>query len=112
MLKLGLLVQNNGSFGGNQVVPSEWIEESTRNQVPCREENEYGYGYFWWVPGQTDIAAIGYAGQYIYLYRDHNAIVIATTEANVLTGHASIQSNYIYGLLQDYIIPSFLENQN
>ena len=33
MAKIGLLALNNGSWNGRQIVPKEWIEESTQKHV-------------------------------------------------------------------------------
>ncbi len=109
MLKLGLLVQGNGLFDGNQIVPEEWIEESTTDQVTATEDQ---YGYFWWISARGNISAIGFGGQFIYLFPEYNAVITATNEANVVTNHAKAQYNYFIGLLQEYILPSFFDNQN
>lgn len=45
---------NNGSWDGNQVVPKEWINESTSTVSGFYEEVGFGedYGYLWWLlPG-------------------------------------------------------------
>jgi CubicO group peptidase (beta-lactamase class C family) len=109
MLKLGLLVQGSGNYNGIQVVPSSWIEESTIDQVPFTDDS---YGYFWWISEQGSIAAIGYAGQFIYILPGVNALVTATAEPNVSSSKASAQYNYLIGFLQDYIFPSFSESPN
>ena len=45
---------NGGKWNGKQVIPSSWIELSTRRQFRFRARTgadaggEFGYSYFWW----------------------------------------------------------------
>lgn len=102
MAKIGLLVLNNGSWNGNQIVPKEWIDISTKPNVA--ESEFFDYGYQWWYRskhnkpwwnnpirgGKTehDMAlALGYGGQFIMIIRDLNmAIVITSSDNNESNG--------------------------
>ncbi len=94
MAKIGLLALNNGSWNGRQIVPKEWIEESTHKHVA--ESEFFDYGYQWWYRskqntpwwdnpvhgGKTEhdmFLALGYGGQYIMVSRDLNLIVVTTS---------------------------------
>ncbi|WP_036985074.1 serine hydrolase domain-containing protein [Prolixibacter bellariivorans] len=94
MAKIGLLVLNNGNWNGEQIVPKEWIAESTQPHVA--ESPFFDYGYQWWcrsksnrswwkhpVHGSRDehdmFLALGYGGQYIMVIRDLNMVVVATS---------------------------------
>ena len=54
LAKIGSLYLNGGKWNGKQVIPSSWIELSTRRQFRFRPRTgadaggEFGYGYFWW----------------------------------------------------------------
>ena len=49
MARIGLLMLNNGKWGNEQIVPLEWITESTSPQISVGEEFSNGsYGYMWW----------------------------------------------------------------
>ena len=54
LAKLGSLYLNGGKWNGKQVIPSSWIELSTRRQFRFRPRTgadaggEFGYSYFWW----------------------------------------------------------------
>lgn len=54
LAKIGSLYLNRGKWNGKQVIPSSWIELSTRRQFRFRPRtgadagSEFGYGYFWW----------------------------------------------------------------
>lgn len=47
MALYGLLYMNNGTWGGRQIVPAEWIAESTRLHSMINPEIGFGYGYLW-----------------------------------------------------------------
>ena len=102
MAKIGLLVLNNGSWEGKQIVPAEWIERSTAPHV--RESEFFNYGYQWWHRSNENkdwwkeasqeesseldmVIAIGFGGQFIFIIRDLNlVIVITSSDYNESTG--------------------------
>ena len=56
MARLGYLMLRQGNWNGRQLVPADWVVESTRVFTPVTELNPpeersgpYGYGYLWWV---------------------------------------------------------------
>jgi CubicO group peptidase (beta-lactamase class C family) len=74
MARLGVLMVNRGQWNGRQVIPAEWVAESTRTVFPDADPAEkIGYGYLWWTPsvGRTGSAwknsflANGHFGQFI-----------------------------------------------
>lgn len=94
MAKIGLLVLNKGYWNGEQIVPEEWIDVSTKPHVA--ESEYFDYGYQWWYRskqnkpwwnnpvrgGKTehDMAlALGYGGQYIMVIRDLNMVIVTTS---------------------------------
>jgi CubicO group peptidase (beta-lactamase class C family) len=68
--KFGYLYLNNGAFNGSQVVPAEWVAESTRDNGLIQDA-PLGYGYYWWIekcdPDNPDFFALGDHGQFIYV---------------------------------------------
>ena len=91
MAKFGQLYLNNGKWNGNQIVPSEWVANSTipldkHVQPNAGDEfssDAWGYGYQWWVPGPevSDYTAHGIYNQFIYINPQSN-VVIAKTSSN------------------------------
>lgn len=79
MAKLGYLYLNNGKWDGKQIVPAEWVSESTREQVSLGEDE--GYGYQWWVP-DDDLPerydARGRGTQLITVVPEENLIIVTT----------------------------------
>lgn len=83
MAKFGLLYLNNGVWEGQQIVPSEWVEQSTSVQFD-RSSGSADYGYQWWVRtfGEQNYAAYfaqGHAGQYIFVVPELELIVTFTS---------------------------------
>jgi CubicO group peptidase (beta-lactamase class C family) len=70
MARVGYLMLREGRWNGAQVVPRDWVRETTRAFTPVSEMNPprrrqgpFGYGYLWWV--WDGAAAAGpYAGAY------------------------------------------------
>jgi len=88
--RMGMLYRDGGKLNGEQIVPSQWIEDSITpdapHLVPGKRDSSntnFGYGYQWWLPENPDqeFLAIGIYGQYIYINRKHN-VVIAKNSAD------------------------------
>ena len=80
LARFGLLMEREGRWGKASVVTSEWIREMTRPSKP-----QPGYGLLWWL--NTDRKAIpaapatafwaaGFGGNYVYVDRDHDLVVV------------------------------------
>ena len=88
----GELIRNNGRRGDVQIIPADWVTQSTINSAPAAAEgagvptedgSEFGYGYQWWTPPNADreFFAVGVYGQYIYI-NPKAGIVIAKNAAH------------------------------
>ncbi len=78
--RFGLLIEQDGRYNGQQIVPADWIAASTRPSAPTKE-GKIGYGYQWWVPiGAHDgeFLARGVYGQYIYIDQDRDVVIVST----------------------------------
>jgi len=87
LARFGLLYLNGGRWSGKQVLPAEWVEESTRRHIAVKdsvsEYGRHGYGYLWWhdrfhIPsGEVEVhTAVGNGGQRIYVIPALDALVI------------------------------------
>lgn len=47
MARFGLLFLRQGNWRGNQVIPRDWVRDSTRSYSVAM--NQGGYGYMWWI---------------------------------------------------------------
>jgi CubicO group peptidase (beta-lactamase class C family) len=83
MLAIGQLYLDEGRWGGEQVVPEEWVEQATTSHVDINGAGVTGYGYLWWV---TDVAdepgfmAYGMGGQVILVVPALDLVVAVSTE--------------------------------
>ncbi len=77
--RFGQMMAQGGMWQGKQIVPADWVAESTRASAKTAP-GEIGYGYQWWVPlGCKDgqFLARGIYGQYIYIDQINNVVIAA-----------------------------------
>jgi CubicO group peptidase (beta-lactamase class C family) len=89
--KFGRLFLHNGNWNGVQVVPAEWVAESTQEDTSVDYANYYyndfifanGQGYYkymWWGIQRDepnyDYMALGNHGQFIYISPQKNLIIL------------------------------------
>jgi CubicO group peptidase (beta-lactamase class C family) len=82
--KIGRLILHQGNWDGEQIISSEWINNSTKieadNLVPKLGENIY-YQNGWWIisPSAEDkytVFAWGHLGQYLFIFPDDDLIIL------------------------------------
>lgn len=108
MIKIGKLVMNNGNYNGLQLVPESWIKESLQTYTKSTA-SDYNYGYMWWnenVSGYTVNFAWGYAGQYILMFPDFNAVVAVTSNIEKNKGSRKYQKE-MFEFIEHHLIPYF-----
>ena len=109
MAKFGYLYLNKGLWDGTQVIPSEWIEESTQKHISVDGTADYGY-LFWLLTIQdttnnTEYAsyrASGMGGQYIMEIPDLDMVVVITANGD----SSSKDGADTLAVITDYVIPS------
>jgi CubicO group peptidase (beta-lactamase class C family) len=94
MARLGYLMLRRGRWSGRQVVPADWVDESTRPftrvfemNPPQRRTGRWGYGYLWWVfdgaaasgAYQGAYSGQGAYGQYIFVIPRLDLVVVHKT---------------------------------
>lgn len=102
MAKFGLLYLRGGNWKGDQLVSQEWVEESLRVHANARPGFDYGYN--WWIRnigGMQIPFAWGYGGQFIYILRELDMVVVITTNTKAFT--TEFEADYI---LSKYVIPA------
>jgi CubicO group peptidase (beta-lactamase class C family) len=120
MAKFGLLYLNNGKIGGTQIVPAEWIKQSTivrsgmLSTYYSRWKRTYGYGYLWWVKridGKNDIPfALGHGGQRIAFMPDVKVVMVTQADSMVKPSTSHKQHRAIDSLLFDNLAKYFLKH--
>lgn len=83
LMKIGAMMLAGGRWQGRQVVPAEWVAESTKTGIATPPLG--GYGYQWWtMTAQRKgrpvdvVAAIGNGGQRLFLAPDLDLAVVTT----------------------------------
>jgi CubicO group peptidase (beta-lactamase class C family) len=113
MARLGYLYLNNGFVDGKQILPEEWVEESTKRYSEgihwYQYFEEYGYGYLWWIAkahGWDVYYAGGHGGQRIINIPGLNMIIVTTANPYVDGPQHVSQINSIHDLIENYILPA------
>ncbi len=78
LAKIGYLYLHDGVWEGKRIVPSGWVNESTRGHVST---GKYRYGYQWWSFSKgspVSFAAWGYGGQFLFVVPELDLIAVFT----------------------------------
>ena len=104
MVKFGLLYLNEGVWNGNQIIPSNWVKESTTSKI--RINSNEGYGYFWWTKqfnsngSKIDAYyAWGYGGQYIFVVPSLKLVVVLTGSNWIMD-----EKKYAFEMMEKFIL--------
>lgn len=78
MARFGQLYLNQGRWTDRQIVPSDWVRESSKTSVTVREG--VGYGFSWWTNTARPpiFEAVGRGGQRIAILPKENMVVVFT----------------------------------
>jgi CubicO group peptidase (beta-lactamase class C family) len=104
--KFGTLYLHQGVINGTQILPGEWIAESTTpNEAIELEENVY-YKYYWWglKRGEKDYDyfAWGNLGQFIYISPANNLLIVRNGERYGLEGEGPAWGDMFYQFASEY----------
>ncbi len=97
MARFGFLYLNRGRWDGQQIIPEQWIEDST-------VMNEKQYGYLWWLREESDsflYSALGSGGNVICCVPAKD-LVIAIASTVVSKPHDP------WLLIEKYILPAVM----
>lgn len=115
MARIGYLMLRQGNWAGRQLVPRDWVRESTRALTPVSEMNppnrrtgRFGYGYLWWVldgasatgPYAGAFSGHGAVGQYITVVPALDLVVAHKTRP----GEGRSVSGTQYYAVVDYLV--------
>lgn len=112
--KFGRLFLRNGNWDGFQVIPAEWVSESTQADTSIDYAHYYPndfifanrqgyYKYMWWgIQRDTqvyDFIAFGNLGQYIYVSPQKNLIILRFGESYGEFGDSQSWLELFYGVV-------------
>jgi CubicO group peptidase (beta-lactamase class C family) len=108
LAKFGSLYLHEGKWNGRQVIPADWVKESTERRLTLPGQQVTGYGYQWWhacYPTPAGIVevptAVGNGMQRIFVLQDKRTVVTA------LVGlYNQFRLNPPERLLLDFILPA------
>ncbi|EEW26838.1 serine hydrolase domain-containing protein [Rhodobacter ferrooxidans] len=93
--RFGLLFANGGAANGQQIVPADWVEASTKATAPTAS-GAIGYGFQWWVPegaAPGEFMARGVYGQYIYVNRGLGVVIAVNAADRGFTAPGVAEAN-------------------
>ncbi|MDQ2087802.1 serine hydrolase [Herbivorax sp. ANBcel31] len=99
--KFGQLYLNKGKWNGEQVISSEWIEQSTKKYTGGNRVY-HDYGYLWWTNTFSSYScyiASGFGGQNIFVIPDLDMVVAINSKTN-------IKEHNNQKIIDKYIIPA------
>jgi len=122
MMKLGLMVKQNGVFNGRRIISEAWLKESTDTPIPIPDfsfvkfsrskvaiPQPAFYGYYWYTEliktrgyEENILFASGNGGQYIMIIKALDLVVVFT-QGN----YESWKAKRAFDLLATYILPFF-----
>lgn len=115
MAKFGYLYLKNGLWDGKQIIPEEWIGESTKRQITVSPGGDIGYygdyGHLFWILKIKDKVhnkdyltyyALGTGEQKIVIIPDLDMVVVITANRG-LTSEDKADTKDI---ITDYILPA------
>ncbi len=103
MAKFGYLYLKHGLWDGEQIIPENWIDESSTAHIQRKYIPEFHYGYHWWVKPNNYYTAVGVYGQWIYVIPDYDMVIVFT---NYLNEEEYLQVTTPERLINTFIIPA------
>lgn len=106
MARFGLLYLNKGKWQNEQIIPEDWVEESTKEQIQTLDGE--GYGYFWWMKefkyGNKIISAFegsGNGGNKITIIPELDMVIVLSGSGY---GSEFIEGEQAHSIMEHYII--------
>lgn len=109
MAKFGFLYLNGGKWDGEQIIPVDWVAESTQRQISVNPEVDYGY--LFWLTTMKDAAkgrayatyrADGAGGQKIVVVPELDLVAVVTANLNA----SSRDKSDTEAIIADYVLPA------
>ena len=96
MAKIGILMLNNGTWNGTQIISESWI-----NDLSAPHPDYPFYGYLVWMD-EYGYKTWGMFGQWIYIIPDHDMVIVFTANiGDPATEYHYLFENYILAAMGD-----------
>ena len=114
LARFGLLYLRGGQWGGKQLIPAAWIQQSLQPYSDAGEDG--GYGHLWWVavdgrhlPGmrvpEGTFSAQGYGGHMVVVVPSHDLVVVHRVDTDI---PGNVMSDALFGQLLQRILDARL----
>jgi CubicO group peptidase (beta-lactamase class C family) len=104
MARFGQLYLQKGKWDGKQIIPEDWIKQSTTSWSKTANTKQ-SYGYLWWIEenfyGSKIFYAAGHGGQIIGVFPKQNAVLVI--QADTYTNN---YVNDLDGVIENIIVHS------
>ena len=97
MLRIAALMRDQGRFDGDQIIPADWIDQSTQARTRSPYSG-FDYGYGWFLTRSGFIIARGYGGQIIAAHPEQDLAVAITSDPT-----SPARSGGYFGQLMDLL---------
>lgn len=106
--RFGQMFLQRGHYNGQQIVPEDWVIESTTPSANT-PEGEVQYGYQWWIPQDAEgreYFARGIYGQYVYIHEASNVVVAINSADRQFREEGSHEQNLeMFRLIAEALAP-------
>tara|TARA_R100001039_G_scaffold39113_1_gene43947 strand:- start:2245 stop:3261 length:1017 start_codon:yes stop_codon:yes gene_type:complete len=97
MLRIATLMRDQGRFDGDQIIPADWIDQSTQAHTRSPYSG-LAYGYGWFLSRSGFIIARGYGGQIIAAHPEKGLALAITSDPT-----SPARSGGYFGQLMDLL---------
>lgn len=88
MARFGVLILNNGTWNGQQLVPAQWLAESTSGKIAVPENKGGGsYGYMWWVHDGGNFTSLGLSKKAFSAQGNWSQLILIDPEKRLVIIH-------------------------
>lgn len=115
LARFGLLMLREGNWNGTQLIPADWVKESTSYHSDATLYSSDGYGYMWWVAkdhnkyphlANVDLqegtySARGAGGHYVLIIPDYDMVIVHRVNTDIRGKRVSSSE---FGSLVDLIL--------
>lgn len=83
LARFALLWLNNGAWNGTQIIPADWVRDSTT--IWSHTNAGEGYGYLWWLPRPGHLPprsffAWGAGGQFAFIIPENDLVIVSRVD--------------------------------
>lgn len=101
------LCSRNGLVDGRQLLPPEFLQEALKNQVPTdiqpKLDEQFGYGYFVWMPREEGFTFFGMGGQLAVCFPKYDFCYLTMADTLGFPAGLQILHDCFYQTIWPYI---------